>query len=83
MLPAGGVPERYREREDGHSYGGPRLAARCAGPLGAALLEPYDGWLDALPPAFTGRDVRRVPLSEPAVAPAAPARPGGGTHPLA
>ncbi|WP_097977748.1 hypothetical protein [Streptomyces sp. gb14] len=65
VLPVGGVPERYRQREDGHSYGGPRLAARCAGPLGAALLEPYDGWLDALPPAFTGRDVRRVPLSEP------------------
>ncbi|MFE7141921.1 ATP-grasp domain-containing protein [Streptomyces sp. NPDC057644] len=64
VLPADGVPERYREREDGHYYGGPRFAARVAGPLGVALLEPHDGWLDALPPAFTGRDVRRVPLSE-------------------
>ncbi|WP_437114346.1 hypothetical protein [Streptomyces cyaneofuscatus] len=28
-----------------------------------ALLEPDDGWLDALPYAFTGRRVRRAPLS--------------------
>ncbi|ROV67166.1 MULTISPECIES: ATP-grasp domain-containing protein [Streptomyces] len=64
VLPADGVPERYRERADGHYYGGPRFAARVTGPLGVALLEPHAGWLDALPPAFTGRDVRRVPLSE-------------------
>ncbi|WP_097878399.1 ATP-grasp domain-containing protein [Streptomyces sp. ms184] len=64
VLPADGVPERYRDREDGHYYGGPRFAARVAGPLGVALLEPHDGWLDALPTVFTGRDVRRVPLSE-------------------
>ncbi|MEU6630772.1 ATP-grasp domain-containing protein [Streptomyces parvus] len=64
VLPADGVPERYRERADAHYYGGPRFAARAAGPLGVALLEPHDGWLDELPLAFTGRDVRRVPLSE-------------------
>ncbi|MFJ2022483.1 ATP-grasp domain-containing protein, partial [Streptomyces sp. NPDC087897] len=56
--------ERYRARRDGHYYGGPRFAARVAGPLGTALLEPHDGWLDALPAAFTGRSIRRVPLSE-------------------
>ncbi|NEB37139.1 ATP-grasp domain-containing protein [Streptomyces sp. SID14515] len=66
VLPADGVPERYRGRQDGHGhyYGGPRFAARVAGPLGVALLEPHDGWLDALPVAFTGRDISRVPLSE-------------------
>lgn len=64
MLPADGVPERYREREDGHYYGGPRFAARVADPLGVALLEPHDGWLDGLPDAFTGRSVSRVRLSE-------------------
>ncbi|AEN13585.1 uncharacterized protein DUF4343 [Streptomyces sp. DvalAA-21] len=37
---------------------------RLAGRLGAALLEPDDGWLDGLPRAFTGRRVRRVPLDE-------------------
>ncbi|MGW3330729.1 ATP-grasp domain-containing protein [Streptomyces rubiginosohelvolus] len=47
VLPADGVPERYRDREDGHYYGGPRFAARVAGPLGVALLEPHDGWLVA------------------------------------
>ncbi|MEU6617853.1 ATP-grasp domain-containing protein [Streptomyces parvus] len=64
VLPADGVPARYRERADAHYYGGPRFAARATGPLGVALLEPHDGWLDELPLAFTGRDVRRVPLSE-------------------
>lgn len=64
VLPADGVPERYRGRGDGHYYGGPRFAARVAGPLGVALLEPRDGWLDGLPGAFTRRSVRRVPLSE-------------------
>ncbi|MFJ6615491.1 ATP-grasp domain-containing protein [Streptomyces sp. NPDC091289] len=64
VLPAGGVPDRYRGRRDGHYYGGPRFADRVAGPLGVALLEPHDGWLDALPAAFTGRSVRRMPLSE-------------------
>lgn len=64
MLPADGVPERYRGREDGHYYGGPRFAARVADPLGVALLEPHDGWLDGLPDAFTGRSVSRVRLSE-------------------
>lgn len=64
VLPADGVPERYRGREDGHYYGGPRFGARVADPLGVALLEPHDGWLDALPGAFTGRSVSRVPLSE-------------------
>ncbi|MFD4792316.1 ATP-grasp domain-containing protein [Streptomyces anulatus] len=64
VLPADGVPERYREREDGHYYGGPRFAARVADPLGVALLEPHDGWLDGLPDAFTGRSVSRVRLSE-------------------
>lgn len=64
VLPADGVPERYRGRGDGHYYGGPRLGARVADPLGVALLEPHDGWLDALPAAFTGRSVSRVPLSE-------------------
>ncbi|MFE9461975.1 ATP-grasp domain-containing protein [Streptomyces californicus] len=64
VLPAGSVPGRYRGREDAHYYGGPRFAARAAGPLGVALLEPHDGWLDALPAAFTGRAVSRVPLSE-------------------
>ncbi len=70
VLPADGVPERYRERADAHYYGGPRFAARAAGPLGVALLEPHDGWLDELPLAFTGRDVRRVPSPRPAAAPA-------------
>ncbi|WGP13733.1 ATP-grasp domain-containing protein [Streptomyces sp. SH5] len=64
VLPADGVPEPYRGRADAHYYGGPRFAARVAGPLGVALLEPHEGWLDGLPLAFTGRDVRRVPLSE-------------------
>ncbi|MGW9245857.1 MULTISPECIES: ATP-grasp domain-containing protein [unclassified Streptomyces] len=64
VLPADGVPERYRGRADAHYYGGPRFAARVAGPLGVALLEPHDGWLDALPLAHTGRDIRRMPLSE-------------------
>ncbi|XMN05447.1 ATP-grasp domain-containing protein [Streptomyces griseobrunneus] len=64
VLPVGTVPDRYRERCDGHYYGGPRFAARVARPLGVALLEPDDGWLDALPYAFTGRRIRRLPLSE-------------------
>ncbi|MET9975657.1 ATP-grasp domain-containing protein [Streptomyces microflavus] len=64
VLPVGTVPDRYRERGDGHYYGGPRFAARVARQLGVALLEPDEGWLDALPYAFTGRRVRRVPLSE-------------------
>ncbi|MFF8441969.1 ATP-grasp domain-containing protein [Streptomyces californicus] len=64
VLPVDGVPERFRGREGAHYYGGPRFAARVAGPLGVALLEPDDGWLDALPAALTGRAVSRVPLSE-------------------
>ncbi|MFT9666020.1 ATP-grasp domain-containing protein [Streptomyces rhizosphaericola] len=63
VLPVGGVPERYAGRGDAHYYGGPHFAARVARPLGVALLEPDDGWLDGLPYAFTGRHIRRLPLS--------------------
>ncbi|MCR8943339.1 ATP-grasp domain-containing protein [Streptomyces sp. OUCMDZ-4982] len=63
VLPVGGVPERYAGRGDAHYYGGPRFAARVARPLAVALLEPDDGWLDGLPYAFTGRHIRRLPLS--------------------
>lgn len=64
VLPVGAVPDRCRERDDAHYYGGPRFGARVARALGVALLEPDDGWLDGLPYAFTGRRVSRVPLSE-------------------
>ncbi|GAA2954847.1 hypothetical protein GCM10020227_22370 [Streptomyces flavovirens] len=67
VLPGDGVPGRLRG--SAHYYGGPRFASAVAGRLGAALLEPDDGWLDGLPRAFTGRRVRRVPLDEARRAP--------------
>ncbi|WP_327112539.1 ATP-grasp domain-containing protein [Streptomyces sp. NBC_01341] len=62
VVPAGGgtLPSGSRA----HYYGGPRFADSAAGRLGIALLEPESGWLDALPYAFTGRRVSRLPLPE-------------------
>nr|WP_277347328.1 ATP-grasp domain-containing protein [Streptomyces sp. CB01881] len=47
-----------------HWYGGPFAAARVAGPLGLALLEPADDWLPGLPEEFTGRRIELTTLSE-------------------
>ncbi|MFD9540080.1 ATP-grasp domain-containing protein [Streptomyces sp. NPDC060022] len=64
ILPRDGIPDRLRGRGGTHYYGGPHFAADAAGPLGVSLLEPDEGWLDALPYAFTGRRIKRVKLSE-------------------
>lgn len=64
VLPRDGLPGRPAAGTRVHYYGGPRFAASAAGRLGIALLQPSDGWLDALPYAFTGRRIRCVPLSE-------------------
>ncbi|WP_250293381.1 ATP-grasp domain-containing protein [Streptomyces atroolivaceus] len=69
VLPRHGLPARPPEGARAHYYGGPLFGASAAGRLGIALLEPDEGWLDALPYAFTGRRVRRVPLSEARHAP--------------
>ncbi|MER7107236.1 ATP-grasp domain-containing protein [Streptomyces sp. NPDC000229] len=53
-LPAGNV----------HYYGGPRFAAGVVDDLGVALLEPADGWLAALPHAYTLRRVAEATLGE-------------------
>ncbi|MFJ9691077.1 ATP-grasp domain-containing protein [Kitasatospora sp. NPDC101183] len=47
-----------------HWYGGPLAAARIAGPLGLALLEPEDGWLPRLPREFTRRRIELTTLAE-------------------
>lgn len=64
ILARDGVQERLRGSGRAHYYGGPHFAAKVAGPLGTSLLEPDEGWLDALPFAFTGRRIKRVKLSE-------------------
>ncbi|MBM7439757.1 ATP-grasp domain-containing protein [Streptomyces sp. HB132] len=64
ILPRGAHPAPPPADTRAHYYGGPHFADTVAGPLGIALLEPGDGWLDALPHGFTGRHVRCVPLSE-------------------
>ncbi|MEV1023589.1 ATP-grasp domain-containing protein [Streptomyces sp. NPDC050264] len=61
-----------RGRTGGHYYGGPAFAARVAGDLGVALLEPADSWLTDLPRAVTGRAITAATLAE-ARALAAPA----------
>ncbi|MEU4264298.1 ATP-grasp domain-containing protein [Streptomyces sp. NPDC025273] len=63
ILPRAGVPDRLRGRSGAHYYGGPHFASGVAGPLGVTLLEPDEGWLDALPYPFTGRGITRVRLS--------------------
>ncbi|WP_063834995.1 ATP-grasp domain-containing protein [Streptomyces sp. NRRL F-4474] len=47
-----------------HWYGGPRAAARHAGPLGLGLLEPADDWLTRLPHPLMRRSVRLTTLGE-------------------
>ncbi|MEU8778116.1 ATP-grasp domain-containing protein [Streptomyces sp. NPDC048606] len=47
-----------------HWYGGPRAAARLAGPLGLGLLEPADDWLTHLPHRLLRRPVRLTTLAE-------------------
>lgn len=47
-----------------HWYGGPLSAARIAGPLGLALLEPDDDWLTRLPEEFTRRRIELTTLAE-------------------
>ncbi|WP_203183673.1 ATP-grasp domain-containing protein [Streptomyces pratensis] len=69
VLPRDGLPDRPPSGTRAHYYGGPLFAASAVGSLGIALLEPADGWLDALPYAFTGRRIRCVPLSEARRAP--------------
>ncbi|MFE4452487.1 ATP-grasp domain-containing protein [Streptomyces sp. NPDC056796] len=64
VLPPDGVTALAGPGTAVYYYGGPHFADTVADRLGAALLEPGDGWLDALPYAFTGRRVRRVPLAE-------------------
>ncbi|MEU7283431.1 ATP-grasp domain-containing protein [Streptomyces sp. NPDC045431] len=49
---------------DVHYYGGPRFAAAVVDDLGIALLEPADGWLTALPYAYTLRRVVQATLGE-------------------
>ncbi|MFE3763886.1 ATP-grasp domain-containing protein [Streptomyces sp. NPDC059104] len=55
--------ERARGRRV-HWYGGPRAAARLAGPLGLGLLEPADDWLTHVPHPLLRRDVRLTTLAE-------------------
>ncbi|KPC79214.1 MULTISPECIES: ATP-grasp domain-containing protein [Streptomyces] len=64
VLPRGGTHALPPADTRVHYYGGPLFADTAAVRLGIALLEPGDGWLDALPYAFTGRHVRCVPLGE-------------------
>ncbi|RKT02238.1 hypothetical protein BX286_0113 [Streptomyces sp. 3211.6] len=47
-----------------HWYGGPRAAARGAGPLGLGLLEPADEWLTRVPRPLLRRSVRLTTLAE-------------------
>ncbi|MCB5177972.1 ATP-grasp domain-containing protein [Streptomyces antimicrobicus] len=47
-----------------HWYGGPRAAARLAGPLGLGLLEPADDWLTRVPEPLLRRHVRLTTLAE-------------------
>ncbi|WP_460072786.1 ATP-grasp domain-containing protein [Streptomyces sp. YKOK-I1] len=47
-----------------HWYGGPRVAARLAGPLGIGLLEPADDWLTHVPRLLLRRRVRLTTLAE-------------------
>lgn len=47
-----------------HWYGGPLAAARIAGPLGLALLEPEDDWLPRLAWEFTRRRIELTTLAE-------------------
>ncbi|MEU9086774.1 ATP-grasp domain-containing protein [Streptomyces sp. NPDC048357] len=47
-----------------HWYGGPRAAARHAGPLGLGLFEPADDWLTNLPRPLLRRRVRLTTLGE-------------------
>ncbi|THA77298.1 ATP-grasp domain-containing protein [Streptomyces sp. A0592] len=47
-----------------HWYGGPRAAARHAGPLGIGLLEPHDDWLTHVPRPLLRRSVRLTTLGE-------------------
>lgn len=47
-----------------HWYGGPRAAARVAGPLGLGLLEPADDWLTRAPRPLLRRPVRLTTLAE-------------------
>ncbi|MFI8103641.1 ATP-grasp domain-containing protein [Streptomyces sp. NPDC086023] len=47
-----------------HWYGGPRAAARLAGPLGLGLLEPADDWLTRVPGALLRRTIRLTTLAE-------------------
>ncbi|MEU3723232.1 ATP-grasp domain-containing protein [Streptomyces sp. NPDC031705] len=47
-----------------HWYGGPRAAARLAGPLGLGLLEPADDWLTRVPDPLLRRRVRLTTLAE-------------------
>lgn len=65
LPPHGGVGalEPWRSG-DVHYYGGPLFAAGVADGLGVALLEPGDGWLAALPQAYTLRHVVETTLGE-------------------
>ncbi len=45
-------------------YDGPLAGDRIAARLSLGLLEPADGWLAALPHAFTGRRIELTTLSE-------------------
>ncbi|MFD6275247.1 ATP-grasp domain-containing protein [Streptomyces sp. NPDC060209] len=69
ILPRDGLRDLPASGIRAHYYGGPHFADSAADRLGIALLEPGDGWLDALPYAFTGRHVRCVPLGEARRAP--------------
>ncbi|MEU1520083.1 ATP-grasp domain-containing protein [Streptomyces sp. NPDC005811] len=47
-----------------HWYGGPRAAARLAGPLGLGLLEPADDWLTHVPHTLLRRHIRLTTLGK-------------------
>ncbi|MER7752096.1 ATP-grasp domain-containing protein [Kitasatospora sp. NPDC097643] len=63
VLGGPGTVERLAGRPV-HWYGGPLTAARIAGPLGLALLEPDDDWLARLPREFTRRRIELTTLAE-------------------
>lgn len=48
-----------------HWYGGPRAAARLAGPLGLGLLEPADDWLTHVPHPSCGAAYGSPPSPRP------------------
>ena len=61
QLPDFTVPAGLRAQ---HLHAGPDFADAVADDLGIALLEAPADWLATLPPEFTRREVRAMPLSE-------------------